>query len=251
MWAAEPRKTLFALLAQAYTDIRDNHLENVQLDKFLASTVHRLPVIPADKYLSKMGWDLALDTAGQATITRSTKFNADAVLSEYPAHTDKSSGDLVNHCYEVGLLKQSSRVFPRTQALCNIMTMPTAPAPTIPVQAQAATFEDPEMFDVRSLELFCLHTLTLPQFEAQLARIEADAAASGPTSEFNFNDPIVNLRPDYRPSIDAVTADQQRAYERTPFFLHFHPEIQPPVLGFDPNMVQDEFDPFSLFDLSK
>jgi hypothetical protein len=69
------------------------------------------------------------------------------------------------------------------------------------------------------------------------------------TPEFNFNDPITDLHPDYRSSIATVTADQQQAYERTPFALHFHPDV-PPALGFDPNMIQDEFDPFSLIDFS-
>jgi hypothetical protein len=63
------------------------------------------------------------------------------------------------------------------------------------------------------------------------------------TPEFNFND----FRPDYRPSIGAVMADQQQAYERAPLAMHFNPQVQPPVLGFDPNNIQDDFDPFSLY----
>jgi hypothetical protein len=68
--------------------------------------------------------------------------------------------------------------------------------------------------------------------------------------EFNFNDPMLSVGTGYQPSINAVTADQQQAYEGTPFSLHFHPNIQPPVLGFGPDMIQDDFDPFSFFDLT-
>ncbi|ETN43367.1 uncharacterized protein HMPREF1541_02526 [Cyphellophora europaea CBS 101466] len=231
MWAAEPRKPLFSVLAQAYTDIRDNHLELVPLDKFLAATAHQLPVVPAAEYLLKMGWELTIVATDQATIIRSTTFNAGAVNSEYPAYTDKSSVDLVNHCYDSGVLQRSSRLVQRTRAGANVMAMPiaAAPAPAAPAQPQVTAFDD---FD----------------WEEALREL---AAPADPTPEFNFNDPIINLRPDYHPSIDTVTADQQRAYERTPFALHFHPEIQPPVLGFDPNMIQDEFDPFSFFDLSE
>jgi hypothetical protein len=50
--------------------------------------------------------------------------------------------------------------------------------------------------------------------------------------------------PDYRPFLEAVTADQQQAYEATPCPLHFHPDVQTPVLGFDPNTLQDNFEPF-------
>lgn len=63
------------------------------------------------------------------------------------------------------------------------------------------------------------------------------------TPEFDFN----AFRSDYRPFINAVTADQQQAYERTPFASQFQPQIQPLVLDFDPNIIQDDFDPFSLF----
>ena len=28
--------------------------------------------------------------------------------------------------------------------------------------------------------------------------------------------------------------------------MHFHQQIQPPVLGLDLNMIQDDFDPFTL-----
>ncbi|OQV10182.1 hypothetical protein CLAIMM_14217 [Cladophialophora immunda] len=51
-------------------------------------------------------------------------------------------------------------------------------------------------------------------------------------------------------TIDAVNADQQAAYARTngpsQAALHFHPQISPPILGFDPRVIQDDFDPFNL-----
>jgi len=57
---------------------------------------------------------------------------------------------------------------------------------------------------------------------------------------FDFND----FRTDYCPSIQTVIVDQQQAYDRYPFAVHFHPSA-PTVIGFDPHMVQDDFDPFS------
>lgn len=258
MWAAEPRKRLFSVLAEAYTDIRDNHLETVPLDKFLAVTAQELPVVPADEYLLKMGWVLTILSTDQGNITRSATFSADDVDSAYPAHTNKSSIDLVNHCYDSGMLLRSSRLLPTTRARANVMAMPIAaaapapattapltPAPAAPVQSQVSAFDD---FDVSFAHALTTEGSTKSkQFEQSL---QALAAPPDPMSDFNFNDPIMNFRPDYQPSINAITADQQRAYEQTPFSLHFHPDIQPPVLGFDPNMIQDEFDPFSLFDLS-
>lgn len=61
-----------------------------------------------------------------------------------------------------------------------------------------------------------------------------------------------NIRSDYNPSIGAVIAEQQGALEaypsQYPYTLHFHPDIQQPALAFDPAVVQDDFDPFDVFD---
>lgn len=239
---------MFSVLAEAYTDIRDNHLELVQLDKFLAAAVHQLPLVPADEYLLKMGWELTIVATDQASITRSSTYNANAVNSEYPVQTDKSSVELVNHCYESGLIPRSSRLVTRTGARANVMAMPiaAAPAPAAPAQSQVTAFDD---FDVSSEPIWIgLACTNHEQFEQSLQALAANADSA---SESNFDDLMPSFRSDYHPSIDTVTADQQRAYERTPFALHFHPEIQPPVLGFDPNMIQDEFDPFTFFDLSQ
>lgn len=51
-------------------------------------------------------------------------------------------------------------------------------------------------------------------------------------------------------SVAAVTADQQEAFDNHALALHFHPDISPPILGFDPRIIQDDFDPFDL-DLTK
>ena len=61
--------------------------------------------------------------------------------------------------------------------------------------------------------------------------------------EFDFSD--LNTNTKYATTIEQVTADQQQAFDQMPMPFHFHPGIQPPVLGFDPNMIQDDFDPFS------
>jgi hypothetical protein len=53
-------------------------------------------------------------------------------------------------------------------------------------------------------------------------------------------------------SIETATADVQSAlddYPDTyPFNHHFHPTVDQPILGFDPTVVQDDFDPFDLDD---
>jgi hypothetical protein len=65
-----------------------------------------------------------------------------------------------------------------------------------------------------------------------------DASATAPFSE--------NL------SIEKATADNQRAMsdyrDEYPFNMHFHLDLEIPILAFDPSVVQDSFDPFELTD---
>jgi hypothetical protein len=84
----------------------------------------------------------------------------------------------------------------------------------------------------------------------------ATEAQSSPGSVGNVNggaatpgdSPVSSINDGYL-TIGVVTADQQAAYDRYPEALHFHPGISPPILGFDPRVIQDDFDPFDL-DLS-
>jgi hypothetical protein len=53
-------------------------------------------------------------------------------------------------------------------------------------------------------------------------------------------------------SIETATADVQRALEEYqdefPYANHFHPATESPILGFDPNLVQDQFDSYDIND---
>lgn len=55
-----------------------------------------------------------------------------------------------------------------------------------------------------------------------------------------------NIRVDYAPSIETVTAAQQYAFMQNPFEVQFHPRVEPPILNFDPMTIQSDFDPFAL-----
>lgn len=74
---------------------------------------------------------------------------------------------------------------------------------------------------------------------APVSATEGTRAPSIFAPEFDFSDL------GSAPTIEQVTADQQHAFEQLPMPIHFHPGIQPPVLGFDPNMIQDDFDPYT------
>ena len=109
MWAEENKRALWALLGEAYSDLRDHHAELIPLEKFLSLAVPLLPIIPAGLYLAKMGWMLVTNWAGQTELSRNPNFNADLLAAEYPARTNMSSKDIVDHCYSKGLAVRAHR----------------------------------------------------------------------------------------------------------------------------------------------
>jgi len=100
MWATEPRKHFFALLAKAHSEIRDNHSEQIKFEKFLASTVGLLPIIPADSYLKAMGWELTVDSNGEQELVRSGPLTD----QNFALTTNVSALDIIEHCYKIGLV---------------------------------------------------------------------------------------------------------------------------------------------------
>lgn len=245
MWNAEPNKHIWHLVAKAYTDVRDNHTDHTALDKFLAVVTPALPVVPSHSYLADMGWEVTT-LAGEHTIARSSGFDAEAHAAKYPAQTILSANDLVKLCYQAGLIRSSSRITRRAQG--NLVSMPFAATPKGAVNRR--TKPDDRIFDVSVLNHWMVFSKTnKAKLDHTLnAMHSSDASTSAMAPAFDFNNLDVDMPTNYLPSINTVTADQQKAYENTPFALHFHPEVQPPVLGFDHRLIQDDFDPFN-FDL--
>ena len=239
IWTAEPQQHIWALVAKAYTYVRDNHTVHTPLDKFLAVVTPSLPLVPSVNYLAEMGWEVTTEVTGERNMARAVNWNAQDHAAKYPRQTNKSVTDLVGICYQSGLVRPSSRVNRKMQVETgNIVTMPFAAQPSN--QAGEA-----RTFDVSSLECRNLvRTLTNVQLDRELN----DMLSTEDSHDFDFSNMAIDMPNGYRPSIATVTDDQTHAFENTPFAIHFHPDVRPPVLGFDPREVQDDFDPFS-FDL--
>lgn len=137
MWGAENKQAMWALLGSAYSDLRDHHQETLPVDKFLSIAVPLLPIVPADKYLLKMGWTLSSDAAGEPILFRDPAFNADILGAEYPPLTNLSLEDIVEHCYNHGLMPRDNRQDPMEVLRENLvadglMDAPPSAAPTPP-----------------------------------------------------------------------------------------------------------------------
>jgi hypothetical protein len=108
LWEQDHWKHFWAIAAKACSELRDNHMGQITLESFLKNVTGLLGVIPVDQYLAIMGWTLAADSDG----VRLVKNSSAAEKQNVPLTSNLSVRDLVNHCYQIGLLarpEQSAR----------------------------------------------------------------------------------------------------------------------------------------------
>ncbi|OAG34384.1 hypothetical protein AYO21_11470 [Fonsecaea monophora] len=270
MWGEDKKRSMWTLLGKAYSDLRDHHMEAITVDRFLAVAVPLLPIVPIDLYLTKMGWILTVDASGESVLMRSAKFNPELLAAEYPHHTNLSEQDIVEHCYRRGLVdrgrRQRTRQHPLRDALVQngMMTDTDVGA----MGGNAVSHDTPPGCGALALAVVP-QTVTSPSSaesvssspvshtQEQQLPTPTSSSATTPSLVVDNENEYHHTNLDYL-TIEAVTADQQSAYARTNgaglAALHFHPQISPPILGFDPRIVQDDFDPFNLdvfgFDLN-
>ena len=117
MWTKEPRKHLFTLLGQVYSEMRDSDpnagADKDFLKKFLQAAVSLLPIIPAEDYLDAMGWVRGVSQDGDATLERIETMSS---LLDISMSTNCSARDIISHCYATGLFPSSTITSPGRNA---------------------------------------------------------------------------------------------------------------------------------------
>jgi hypothetical protein len=103
LWENDPFKAKWALLAKAYSSVRDNNPGQVSLDTYMSICDQFIGVIAPEHYLAAMNWNVAGSGSGEMSLQRGNLANAGFDMSLLT--TDKSASDIVNHCYEVGYVK--------------------------------------------------------------------------------------------------------------------------------------------------
>jgi Mating-type protein MAT alpha 1 HMG-box len=106
LWEQDLWKHFWAIAAKAYSELRDNHMGQITLESFLKSVIGLLGVIPADQYLATMGWALVDDSDGQVQLVKNISA---AEKQNVPLTSNLSVRDIVNHCYQIGLLVRPDR----------------------------------------------------------------------------------------------------------------------------------------------
>lgn len=107
LWQNDPFKAKWAILAKAYSKIRDEHSgsRGVCLETFLNLNAGYIGVLEPSLYLETMGWELTVDEDHQYTMARVSH----ATTNESDVSTNYSVNDIVNHCYEAGYVSRTGR----------------------------------------------------------------------------------------------------------------------------------------------
>jgi hypothetical protein len=149
LWEQDHWKHFWAIAAKAYSELRDNHTGGITLESFLKNATGFLGVIPADQYLETMGWTLATDTEGQTHLVKTSSGDGQNV----PLTSNLSVHDIVNHCYDIGLLSRPQCPARRSKN-DNVITMSFAAAPNAANTGPAETQAQPSVGQDASVREF-------------------------------------------------------------------------------------------------
>nr|AZB52182.1 MAT1-1-1 [Aspergillus fennelliae] len=131
LWQNDPFKAKWAILAKAYSIIRDDHGGEVSLDQFLEITAKFIGLFEPTRYLDAMGWQLNFDAEQQYTMAK-VKITT---IPEADISTNYSVDDVVKHCYDTGYVSEKPGKHSANNGN-NAATMAFAAQPTFVVKAE-------------------------------------------------------------------------------------------------------------------
>lgn len=102
LWKADPFQAKWAILAKAFSDIRDmKGKTDAALPEFLEINSTFIKVISAEDYLATLGWQLVGDAEGNLNLLREAGFQT-ASLGSDMLTTNLSVADVVENSYKHG-----------------------------------------------------------------------------------------------------------------------------------------------------
>jgi hypothetical protein len=102
LWQIDPYKAKWAILAKAYSILRDDHGKDVSLDTFLELTVPFIALILPGDYLQAMGCQITTSEDQQYHVQRMSSDCSDLPNSA----TNYSVIDIVKYCYKRGYVEE-------------------------------------------------------------------------------------------------------------------------------------------------
>lgn len=108
LWRSDPFKAKWAILAKAYSIIRDdNPGKGVTLESFLSLNTDFIGIVAPADYLNAMGLQLIVDEEGNYSLEGG---NPASTSNAAQTSTNHSVDDIVNHCYDTGYVTGTAPV---------------------------------------------------------------------------------------------------------------------------------------------
>lgn len=128
LWQEEPSKAKWAIIAKAYSQIRDAEgKQNAPLDQFLALSAPFIGIVNPRSYLRAHGWEVGTGIDGRTVLRRKVRVNPQVLGSNLGVQ------DVVRHIYANGYAPLSTnRVLPKSTV--NLIMAATAQ----PIQSSTA-----------------------------------------------------------------------------------------------------------------
>lgn len=130
LWQNDPYKAKWAILARAYSTIRDDHDGRVALEAFLILNAQFIGIPKPERYLALMGWTVQVDDQQQYTLGKIHE----PTIPEHNTATNYSVDDIVQNCYATGYVRENTRR-DRSIQNGNVPVLAFAAQPTLVVQA--------------------------------------------------------------------------------------------------------------------
>ncbi|KAL1999276.1 hypothetical protein VTN02DRAFT_4747 [Thermoascus thermophilus] len=249
LWQNDPFKAKWAILAKAYSIVRDDHVGQVSLDSFLSLNGHFIGILEPACYLAAMGWELTVNEQHQYTMVRVNP----TYPTETEAATNYSVNDIVNRCYATGYVSGNSRPCDtKYQGTSHLMAFATQPSAAVNNNSDIqdtgnngimddrnnTNMDDKENSDVEVIS----HAAFIPSEvtragtdEARPTITELLGVRRGPRTQEEF---IAELD-------DAINELHVPDLNDDDLFAPFNPAIQSPILRYDP-IAQEPFDAFNI-----
>jgi hypothetical protein len=99
LWSTDPFKAKWAILAKAYSVIRDQHAGQVSLDTFLNLNGPFIGIITQADYLRVMGLEVVVGADKKYSLVHVAQTPG---FDQSDVTTNVSVDDVVGHCYQAG-----------------------------------------------------------------------------------------------------------------------------------------------------
>lgn len=149
LWRADPFQAKWAILAKAFSEIRDvKGKSDALLPEFLSINGPLLRIIEPELYLMALGWNLTLDAEAQMVLRREPSFDSASVGNDLLI-TNVSVAEVIENCYEHGyIVRDSDIVKPNSNG--QVMIMASSVQPTKPVKISGANVAPATDYNDRS-----------------------------------------------------------------------------------------------------